>query len=71
MDQLPDDHRCPSPCSFWAELGYCNSYWPEHCGPATKGLVKDYCRLSCKTCGKSLAMSQINLKLFLYNVFHL
>ena len=69
-DKLPTDYgtvegRCNAgwTCPDWSGNGtknsarsYCADNWSNHghCVPQTTGLVKDYCKFSCDTCGKNI-----------------
>jgi len=59
-----DNIACGWTCADWAGKGnynkntsstdgyYCEDDWSQylHCGPNIKGLIKDYCKISCNNC---------------------
>ena len=65
--------RCGWTCADWAGKGnhnrntsstdgyYCEDDWSQyqHCGPNIKGLIKDYCKISCNNCGKDKEISSM------------
>ena len=65
-DKLPTDYdknRCGWTCADWSgksfkgyslAKNYCEDDWSQyqHCGTHIKGLIKDYCKISCDSCSK-------------------
>ena len=47
------DSYCTTDCEFWANYG-CESNFPSDC--STSGKVKEYCSISCNTCGRLLTL---------------
>ena len=61
-DSLPSDYRCTLGCTEFAGgtegigFNYCNYDWSHKalkvCVSNSTGKIKDYCQISCKSCGK-------------------
>ena len=44
------DSSCTTDCPYWVGTYGCNNDLPSYC--STSGKVKEYCRISCKNCGR-------------------